>query len=108
MKCAVVITLLLGALSILTRAQTVDRCTPPNFPLPQFKSASFNVRDFGATGNGRDNDTVAINRAIEKCSASGGGDVIFPRGTYAAASIHLQSNVRFLLEKDTVLTGAKS
>src|SRR5437763_12677563 len=94
--------------SIVARAAAPDPCTPPNFPLPQFKSQSFNVRDFGATGIGRDNDTAAINRAIEKCSASGGGDVIFPKGNYLAASIHLQSNVRLMLDKDTVITGASS
>jgi hypothetical protein len=101
-------TLLLCAFAICGRAETRDPCTPPNFPLPQFKSASFNVRDFGATGNGSTNDTAAINRAIEKCSGSGGGDVVFPQGTYIAASIHLQSNVRFLLDQEAVITGAKS
>jgi Pectate lyase superfamily protein len=95
-------------LSIFARAGSLEPTAPPNFPLPQFKSATFSVRDFGATGNGRDNDTAAINRAIEKCSTSGGGDVIFPRGTYVAASIHLQSNVRLVLDKDAVVTGAKS
>ena len=44
--------LLFWALPIFARAETRDSCQPPNFPLPQFKSASFNVRDFGATGNG--------------------------------------------------------
>jgi len=34
--------------------------------------------------------------------------VIFPAGTYAAASIHLQSGVRFLLDKDAIIVGAKS
>src|SRR5260370_11856104 len=101
-------TLLFYTLSIFARAATPDSSMPPNFPVPQFKSATFSVCDFGATGNGRDNDTPAIDRAIEKCSASGGGDVIFPRGTYVAASIHLQSNVRFVLDKDAVITGAKS
>src|SRR5438270_2165563 len=94
--------------SIIARAAAPDPCTPPNFPLPQFKAASFNVRDFGATGNGRDNDTAAINRAIEKCSTSGGGDIIFPNGSYLAASIHLQSNVRLMLDKDAIITGANS
>ena len=74
-----------GLPSVLVHAAASDACTPPNFPIPQFKAASFNVRDFGATGNGRDNDTAAINRAIQKCNASGGGDVIFPAGRYLAA-----------------------
>jgi pectate lyase len=86
--------------------ETENPCTPPNFPLPQFGKATFNVRDFGASGNGRQNDTAAINRAIEKCSAGGGGDVSFPKGTYLAASIHLQSNVRLVLDKDAVMAGA--
>src|SRR5438132_10728279 len=101
-------TLLLLASSIFAQAASPDSCPPPNFPLPQFKSASFNVRDFGATGNGEVNDTAAINRAIEKCSAAGGGDVVFLAGTYLAASIHLQSNVRFRLDKDAVISGAKN
>src|SRR5712691_2209465 len=101
-------TLLLLGLSIFVQAGSFDSCAPPNFPLPQFKSATVNVRDFGATGNGMSNDTPAINQAIEKSSASGGGDVLFPAGTYLAASIHLRSNVRLLLDKDAVITGAKN
>jgi hypothetical protein len=89
-------------------AEQPDPCTPPNFPLPKFGSAHFNVRDFGATGDGRTNDTVAINKTIDQSNAGGGGDVIFPAGTYVAASIHLKSNVRLLLDKDAVITGAKS
>src|SRR4051812_27701540 len=80
-------------------AESAALCTPPNFPLPQFKSAVFNVREFGAMGDGTTNDTVAINRAIDKCNSSGGGDVVFPAGMYAAASIHLKSNIRFVLEQ---------
>src|SRR2546429_5433057 len=108
MRSCVSTTVLGCILSILARAAAPDPCTPPNFPLPRFKATSFNVRDFGATGNGRDNDTAAINRAIEKCSTSGGGDVGFSSGTHVAASIHLQSNVRFLLDKNAVLTRAEN
>jgi len=103
--------LLLLELSILSvrASDSADPCTPPNFPLPTFGTAKVNVRDLGATGNGRSNDTAAINKAIEQCSAHvGGGDVIFDPGTYSAASIHLKSNVRFVLDKDAVITGAQS
>jgi hypothetical protein len=99
---------LLAALAAPLRALPADPFTPPNFPLPQFNAATFNVREFGAKGDGETNDTPAINRAIEKCSASGGGSVVFPPGIYAAASIHLRNNVRFLLDREAVLTGASS
>jgi len=79
----------------------------PRIVAPVFRAAQFNVREFGARGNGRTNDTRAIDAAIDKCNSSGGGDVVFPRGTYAAASIHLKSNVRFLLDDRAVIVGAK-
>ena len=79
--------LLLLELSILSlrASDSTDPCKPPNFPIPAFGTAKVNVRDLGATGNGWSNDTAAINKAIEQCSALGGGDVIFAAGTYSAA-----------------------
>ena len=97
----------MAALSVAGKDEVRDPAAPPNFPPPQFRSARFNVHDFGATGNGNVNDTSAINRAIQKCNADGGGDVILPGGRYLAASIHLQSNVRLVLDKDAVITGAR-
>ena len=79
--------------------------TPPNFPLPAFPDKTYNVKDFGAIGDGITNDTPAINAAIEKCNAEGGGSVKFPDGKYAAGSIHLKSNVRLLLDPDAVIFG---
>ena len=42
----------------------------------------FNVRDYGALGDGVTNDTVAIQAAITACAAAGGGTVYFPAGLY--------------------------
>ncbi len=42
----------------------------------------FNVKNFGATGNGTTDDTQAIQAAIIACDAAGGGIVWFPNGTY--------------------------
>lgn len=43
-----------------------------------------NVKDFGATGDGTTNDTVAIQAAIDSLSATG-GVLYFPFGTYKIA-----------------------
>lgn len=87
------------------RAEYLNPFTPPNFSLPGFANRTFNVKDFGTIGDGVANDTPAIDRAIEKCNASGGGTVTFPAGKYSAASIHIKSNVRLLLDKDAVIFG---
>ena len=69
----------------------------------------FDVRDYGATGNGSTNDTPAINRAITAANNAGGGTVQFPSGRYrAGSSIHLKSNVTIQLDSGSVVLGAAS
>jgi hypothetical protein len=48
----------------------------PNLPV-------FNVKSYGATGNGTTDDTVAIRNAINAAVSDGGGIIYFPAGTYA-------------------------
>jgi polygalacturonase len=49
--------------------------------LPARNESLFDVRKFGATGDGKTLDTPAVNRAIEAAAAGGGGMVLFPAGT---------------------------
>lgn len=71
--------------------------------------ADFNVRDFGATGNGSSNDTPAIQRAIDAASAAGGGTVLFPSGTYQSRNtIHLRSNITMQLNAGATIRGASN
>lgn len=64
------------------------------------------VRDCGATGDGATLDTDAIQKAIDTCSAAGGGIVYFSPGVYLSGSIFLKDNVRLMLEVDSVLRGS--
>lgn len=86
-------------------ASAADPFTPPNLVKPSFRSAKYNVKDYGAKGDNNTNDTPAINKAIDAANADGGGDVVFPKGIYSAASIHIKSNVRFVLDSEAVITG---
>ncbi len=48
-----------------------------------------NVRRFGAVGNGRDDDTAAIERALEAAGSSGPSTIYFPKGDYrVSATLH--------------------
>lgn len=66
---------------------------------------AFNVRDFGAVGDGATLDTSAINAAMEACSKSGGGLVQIPPGRFVSGTIHLRSHVTLALSAGAELVG---
>ena len=66
----------------------------------------YNVRDFGAVGDGITRDTDAINAAIIAASRDGGGTVYFPPGTYASFSVELKSQVDMHLANGATLLAA--
>jgi polygalacturonase len=67
---------------------------------------AFDVRAFGAVGDGKVIDTPAVNAAIEAAAAAGGGTVRFPAGTYACYSIHLRSAVALYLDQGATILAA--
>jgi polygalacturonase len=67
---------------------------------------TFNVRAFGATGDGKTLDTDAFNKAIEAAAAAGGGTVEVPAGTYLSFSIRLKSHITLHLDQGCVIVGA--
>ena len=56
---------------------------------------TFNVRTLGAKGDGVTFDTVAIQKALDACTNSG-GTVEFPAGTYLSKplTVHSQTTVK--------------
>ena len=64
----------------------------------------YDVTAAGAIGNGIVDDAQAIQRAIDRCSAEGGGRVLLPRNhTFMAGPIQLESNVELYLEATATL-----
>jgi polygalacturonase len=68
----------------------------------------FDVRTYGATGDGKTLDTAAVNGAIEAAAAAGGGIVAFPSGSYLCFSIHLKSQVHLHLLQGSAIVAADS
>jgi polygalacturonase len=66
----------------------------------------YNIRNFGAAGDGIHLDSPAINKAIAKAAANGGGTVLLPPGTYLCGSIHLQSNIHLVIDSGATILGA--
>ncbi len=63
------------------------------------------ISEFGAVADGNTVNTKAIQAAIDKCTASGGGVVVVPKGTFLSGAIFLKQRVNLSIEKDGVLKG---
>ena len=73
---------------------------------PPSSAAVFDVKIFGATGDGKTLDHAAINGAIDAAHRAGGGIVCVPAGTYRCFSIHLQSHVTIQFDPGATLLAA--
>src|ERR1035437_6081072 len=65
-------------------------------------AATFNVRDFGATGDGKTLDTAAIQKTID-AAAVGGGMVLIPGGKFLTGPFTLTNNINLHLAKDATI-----
>src|ERR1041385_416855 len=63
----------------------------------------FDVRQFGAKGDGQTLDTVAIQKALDECGNAGGGTVRFPSGTYLSKPITLRTRTTLQLDEGAKL-----
>lgn len=67
----------------------------------------YNVKNFGATGDGITMDTAAVQSAINACSNSGGGTVLLEEGVFLIGTIQLFSGVELHIDASATLLGSK-
>lgn len=70
------------------------------------KAADYNIVNYGAVNDTAQLSTAAVQKAIDACSAAGGGRVVVPTGNYKIGTIILKSNVHMHLEQGATLYGS--
>lgn len=79
------------------------------FYLISYASATadiYNVKDYGAKGDGKHMDSPGINKAIDAAASKGGGTVFLPAGSYLCGSIHLKSNINLHIDQGATIIAA--
>ncbi|MFC1765693.1 glycoside hydrolase family 28 protein [Planctomycetota bacterium] len=70
-------------------------------------AAIFNVKDFGAIGDGVALDTLAVQKAIDTCSEAGGGVLRIPAGDFVIGTVQIKSNVTLSFDHGSQLLGSQ-
>ncbi|KAF0151884.1 MAG: exo-poly-alpha-D-galacturonosidase [Ignavibacteria bacterium] len=104
-KIFIVYLLLLCSISLLAQKKYDFAKYFKNLPfkmealtIPKFPNKTFNIKHYGAVGDGMTLNTESFTKAIEACSKAGGGKVIVPAGMWLTGPIHFKSNVNLHLE----------
>ena len=72
----------------------------------KFNDNFYNVKNYGAKGDGKNLDSKAINKAIEQAALHGGGTVYLPAGEYLSGSIRLKSNISLFIDQGAEIIAA--
>ncbi|MBN1346387.1 MAG: hypothetical protein JXQ73_27110 [Phycisphaerae bacterium] len=72
---------------------------------PSSSGGIYDVRDFGAVGDGATLDTRPIQKAVDACAEANGGKVRLQGGTFLSGTIRLKSNVTLCVETFLQLQG---
>jgi polygalacturonase len=75
----------------------------PEIKRPAFANRTFDIRDYGAVGDGETKNTEAFAKAIAACAKAGGGRVLVPAGVWLTGPIHLRSRINLHIEKGAEL-----
>jgi len=92
----------LGA-GLLPPATAAD---PVGAPASTLGARVYNIRDFGARGDGKSLDTSAVQSAIDRCHREQGGTVLVPAGVFVIGTVEMKSNVTLHIAAGGTLLGS--
>jgi hypothetical protein len=94
----------LGAGALASRGFAAEPAAAPS--RNDLGARTYNIRDFGAKGDGATLDTAALQAAIDACTKDGGGTVLVPAGKFVIGATELKSNVTLHIASAGTLLGS--
>ena len=94
------------ASGVLAAAPAVSAQTESASSSRDLGARVYNIRDFGAKGDGTTLDTEALQKAIDACTRDHGGTVLVPAGTFVIGTTELKSNVTLHIAAGGKLLGS--
>jgi polygalacturonase len=95
-----------GALALGLLGSRAVEAQPARGSGNDLRARVYNIRDFGAKGDGQAMDTSALQAAIDACTRDGGGTVLVPAGTFQIGTAELKSNVTLHVAAGATLLGS--
>src|SRR5262249_12856038 len=95
-----------AAVTALVALQSNEASADAAPPEKDLGARIYNVRDFGAKGDGSALDTAAIQAAIDACNKDRGGTVVVPAGDFLTGTLELKSNVKLFVAAHGRLLGS--
>lgn len=71
------------------------------------RCGAYDVRCYGAVGDGVAKDTAAVQAAIDAAARAGGGEVYLPAGKYICGTLYLKSNVEVEVSAGATIEASK-
>ncbi|NQU85170.1 MAG: glycoside hydrolase family 28 protein [Mariniphaga sp.] len=99
--------LLLVIFSAIYSGKAKGKFIYPEIAKTEFRSDTFNIIDFGAIPGVENIKKDAINKAILKCTESGGGTVLIPEGIWHTGPIIMQNNINLHISINTLVIFSK-
>ncbi|MDX2432498.1 MAG: glycoside hydrolase family 28 protein [Bacteroides sp.] len=72
----------------------------------QYTPSTYDIREFGAIGDGKTLSTSFIQSAIDSCAAGGGGTVMIQNGEYLTGTLYMKSHVNLYISAGSKLLGS--
>ncbi|HEY1489533.1 MAG TPA: glycosyl hydrolase family 28 protein, partial [Verrucomicrobiae bacterium] len=95
-----------GAGLLATSAQGAEPTNTNTSPENSLGARVYNIRDFGAKGDGTTLDTAAVQAAIDACNKDHGGTVLVPAGVFVIGTVEIKSNVTLHIAAGGKLLGS--